>query len=135
VVEFEGSERIRRAPEDVLAFVGDVRTLARYLPTTWLAEPTGPGRVEVAGTALGRPFHAEGSFRTVASTRRVEWGGGEGDHYGGWLQVAGAGEDASTVTLHLSFPGERDVEMKAGDAEHAIADTLRHLRAELEDRG
>jgi carbon monoxide dehydrogenase subunit G len=132
MVEFEGTETIRRQPEDVLAFVGDVRTLRRYLPTTRVAEPTGPGTVRVAGTALGRTFHAEGSFRTVASTRRVEWGGGD-DHYGGWLSVATAGEGGSTVTLHLSFPGEDGVEMKAGDAEHAIADTLRHLRAELED--
>ena len=104
--EYEHTQTIHASPDEVFAFVSDVRNLPRYLPTTKGAEPQGEGRVR--GEANGHPYDSDGYFRVDEAARRLEWGADEEGKYSGWLTVSGE-ESASLVTVHLSFGPATDL--------------------------
>ena len=92
---------MRARPDDVLAFVSDIRNMPRYMPTTKQAEDAGPERVHVAGEANGHPYDAEGYLRRKDGG--LEWGSDEGG-YNGWLKVRPEG-DSTAVTIGISLRG------------------------------
>lgn len=52
--EIEQSVVVAASPAEVFAFVSDVGSMPSYLPTTTVAESTGPDTVRVAGQAALR---------------------------------------------------------------------------------
>ena len=99
--DYERSLTMRARPDDVLAFVSDIRNMPRYMPTTKQAEDAGPERVHVAGEANGHPYDAEGYLRRKDGG--LEWGADEGG-YSGWLKVRPEG-DSTAVTIGISLRG------------------------------
>jgi uncharacterized protein YndB with AHSA1/START domain len=106
--EYEHTQTMLASPDEVFAFVSDVRNLPRYLPTTKSAQPQDEGRVRVQGEANGRPYDSDGYFRADPMARRLEWGADEPGRYSGWLAVSGE-QSASEVTVHLSFGPASDL--------------------------
>jgi hypothetical protein len=93
---------VQAPPDDVFAFVSDVRNMATFLPTVETAQLQPEGRVRVRGEVEGHAFEDDGWFRVDEARRRLEWGSDEHD-YSGWLTVAAA-NGGSQVVAHLSLP-------------------------------
>ncbi|MEF2277907.1 SRPBCC family protein [Deinococcus sp. YIM 134068] len=102
-MEYQGTRRIQATPDEVFAFVSDVRNLPKYLPTTKSAEPQDGERVEVEGEAQGHAYHADGHFRQDAEGHRLEWGSDGEINYSGTLEVKPDGDSGSEVTVKLRF--------------------------------
>ena len=102
MAEYERSRVVQASPDDVFAFVSDVRNLATFLPTVEAAQPQAEDRVRVRGEVEGYAFEDDGWFRVDTGRRRLEWGSDEHD-YSGWLTVAGA-DGGAQVVAHLSMP-------------------------------
>jgi hypothetical protein len=98
---FEQSLSMQAPPDQVLAFVSDIRNLPRYVPTTKEAEPQGEGRVHVEGDAQGQHYDADGYLRQTDGG--LEWGADEG-YYKGWLRVSPDGP-GSHVTVGIELKG------------------------------
>lgn len=131
MAEYEESQVVRRAPEEVFAYLADVSHLPAFLPTVSVAEDSGPDLVHVAGsTAGGHDYDAEGLFRARPEQRRLEWGSRHDGHYSGWLQVFDSGAGDCEVTLHLSFFGHTEGDANRVDPE--IGAALGRLRDLLE---
>lgn len=137
MAEIEAERRIDAGADEVFALVADPSRLPEWLPTVSSAQRSGPGTVDVEGTAHGRSYDDSGFWRAQPDQLRVEWGepsrGGEPSQYAGWLQVAhsdrGDGE-ACSVTVHLSFLGGRGddhVGPPADEAQVALDTALRQL--------
>jgi hypothetical protein len=106
--EYEQSMTIHASADDIFDLVADVRNMPMYLPTTKRAEPQPGDRVLVQGEAEGHPYSADGFLRADRDRHTLEWGADE-HNYAGRLEIQPQGQDASTVTVHLSFrqyPGE-----------------------------
>ncbi|WP_019584827.1 SRPBCC family protein [Deinococcus apachensis] len=102
-MEYQGTQMIQATPDQVFAFVSDVRNLPQYLPTTKRAEPQDGERVEVEGEAQGHHYHADGHFRQDPRNHRLEWGSDGEISYSGTLEVRSNGDSASEVTVRLRF--------------------------------
>ena len=102
-MEYTGTRTIQASPDEVYAFVSDVRNLPRYLPTTKRAEPQGGERVEVEGEAQGHHYQADGRFHQDAQNHRLEWGSAADINSSGTLEVKRSGDSASEVTVRLRF--------------------------------
>lgn len=100
-MEYQGTRTIQASPDEVFAFVSDVRNLPRYLPTTQRAEPQDGERVE--GEAQGHHYQADGHFHQDPQNRRLEWGSDGEINYSGTLEVRPGGDSASEVRVHLRF--------------------------------
>lgn len=84
-------------------FVSDVGNLPKYLPTTKSAQSQGEGRVRVQGEVDGHRYDADGRFEVDRAQRKFKWSS-DGEHdYHGHLEVADAGDQRSTVTVHIHF--------------------------------
>jgi hypothetical protein len=83
--------------------VSDLDRLPDWMPSPVAVRPTGEG--EVHADVPDRGVEAEGTVRVRPEQLRVEWG--HAPDYAGWLQVAHAESDRSTVLLHLSFLGDQ----------------------------
>jgi hypothetical protein len=100
--EYEQSMTIHASPDAIFDFVADVHNMPKYLPTTNWAEPQRGERVLVQGEAAGHPYSADGYLRADRDRHTLEWGADEHD-YAGRLEIRPQGQNASTVTVHLSF--------------------------------
>lgn len=103
--DYHGSRLIELSPDDVFAFVSDVRTLPAYLPTVKEAVPLADGRVRIEGRRGDQPFTDDGFVAIDQNRRRMEWRADE-LNYQGWLQV-GEENGLSRVNIHLSFQPEK----------------------------
>ncbi|WP_216317813.1 SRPBCC family protein [Deinococcus aestuarii] len=142
-MEYQGTRRIQASPEEVFAFVSDVRNLPRYLPTTRRAEPQGEERVAVEGEANGHPYQADGRFHKDARNHRLEWGSDGEINYSGTLEVRPDG-DGSQVSVKLRFepdPGRAPNEDMPGQApsndqiQEGIDKALESIQNFIEGRG
>lgn len=135
--DYEETLAIDAEPENVFAFVADVRNLPKYLPTTKSAKSTGEDRVEVNGSAAGHDYSAEGFLRADESAMRMEWGADE-DYYSGWLQVRPA-DDGSEVTVHISMrgptPGGRGEGPSPEDVREGLRKGLESIRNHCQGDG
>jgi uncharacterized membrane protein len=137
MVEYERARRVDAAPDDVFAFVADVRNLPTFVPTVRSAAQQAEERVRVRGESRGGAYEDEAWYHIDPSRRRLEW---EADDHGhsGWLTVS-ALDGASEIVVHLSFGPAVDVSgrpLTAADVEQpnpieenleAALDSLRHL--------
>jgi hypothetical protein len=148
--EYEQSQPIDALPEQVFAWLSDVRNLPEYLPPVVASSAEGPSAQGVPGQRIratleypgeeGRTFDAEGYLAVDEAQRRMEWGAEAGRDYSGWLTVANRGEGGSEVVVHLSF-GERSVEpeMQGRTPEdrdplaEGISATLESIRRQIEE--
>lgn len=117
--EYEQSGTIPAPPENLFAYLSDVRHLPEYFPRMVRAEPTGGETVAVEADGAGDRHHDEAWFHVDGAERRIEWGS-EHSPYHGWLQVDPAGE-ASLVTIHLHLE-------HAGDTNADLAQALEYVR-------
>lgn len=130
---FEETRRIPAAPEDVFAFVSDVRNLPRYLPTTTWAAPQGEDRVRLAGSAAGKQYEDDGYLRCDQPAMRMEWGADE-HHYSGEMQIRPDG-DGSQVTVRLQFrTPPQDGRPGGGPSEADIREGLRKALQSIENQ-
>ena len=134
--DFEQSLRMQAPPDQVLAYVSDIRNLPRYVPTTHGAQSQGEGRVHVQGEAQGHSYDADGYLRRRDDG--LEWGADEGT-YNGWLRVKPDGE-GSQVTVGISL---RDQPPGAGKGDapgedqinEGLAKGLESIRNQLQGEG
>ena len=137
--EYERTMAMRASPDEVLAFISDVRNMPEYLPTTKGAQPQGEGRVRVQGEAHGHKYDSDGYLRRDPEGKRLEWGADEG-YYSGWMQVRPDGASGCSVTVHISLRGAppgADPGRKPSDAEidEALVKSLRSIRNPVEGTG
>jgi len=148
--EYEQSQAIDAAPEEVFAWLSDVGNLPQYLPPVVDSSVEGPSAEDVPGrrirTTLEYPGEGGGTFDAVGylavdeRERRMEWGAEARRDYSGWLTVANNGEGGSEVVVHLSFGelsagpeiAERSPEGRDLLAE-GISATLESIRRQVEE--
>jgi uncharacterized protein YndB with AHSA1/START domain len=132
-MRFEESRRIPAPPEDVFAFISDIRNLPSYLPTTTWAEPQGEDRVRLAGQAGGKQYEDDGYLRCDEGAMRMEWGADE-HHYSGEMQISPDG-DGSHVTVRLNFRERpKDGRPSGGPSEADIREGLRKALQSIENQ-
>ena len=137
--EYERTMAMRASPDEVLAFISDVRNMPKYLPTTKTAQAQSEDRVRVQGEAHGHKYDSDGYLRRDPESQRLEWGADEG-YYSGWMQVRPDGASGSSVTVHISLRGAppgADPGRKPSDAEidEALVKSLRSIRNPVEGTG
>lgn len=137
--QYEQSMTIHAPAEQIFDFVSDVRNLPKYLPTTKHAEPQQGERVRVQGNVEGHTYDADGFLRADRSSRRMEWGADE-HYYSGHLQITPQGDNASNVSVHLSFrsqPPGSDANQGPTEAEinDGIMRALRSIENEVTGKG
>jgi hypothetical protein len=103
--EYAGSRLIKAAPDDVFAFVADVRNLPDYVPTVESASPLPRGRVRVEGRSGQTAYVDDGFLKIEEGRRRLEWRADERD-YLGWLEVSDE-DGLSRVFVRLTFGVEK----------------------------
>ncbi len=142
MAEYERSRLVQASPDDVFAFVSDVRNMASFVPTVDSVESQAEGRVEVHGEVRGQTYEDDGWFRVDQTRRRIEWGADERT-YSGWLTVAGE-DGGAQVVAHLSFapyvtPSGRPISGEPEDEpdpiEQSLEAALDSLRNLMEGRG
>jgi hypothetical protein len=140
--EYTGRIAIDRSPAEVFAFLADIRTMPRYLPTVRRVEPLGPDRVAVEGEAEGHAYRDEGWIRMEAETRRIRWGtSGGGDYHGELLvhEVGGRAEVEVRLTLSPQPAMARRMQEQHGSLGHgmrvALERTLGSIKAACEQGG
>lgn len=133
---YEDQIAIRADADRIVDFIGDVRNLPKYLPTTRQAQPQGPGRVRVLGEAHGHSYDDDGYLRCDRQARRLEWGSDEG-HYRGSMQVEKVGEDEARVSVRIELdPSRRSVIGPSdGDIRDGMRKSLESIRNHLEGTG
>ena len=141
MAEYEHTQLIQAAPEEVYAFVSQVQNLPKYLPTTKAAQPQEGECVRVQGEARGHQYDSDGYFRADDAAHRLEWGADEADKYSGWLSISGE-QSASQVTVHLSFGPATDIPERIereSPNKHEIQDgleaALRSIQQQVEGQG
>ena len=112
MAEFEAERGMPAPAEQVFAVVSDLDRLPEWLPDPVDVHPTGDG--EVHADVPERGVDAEGTVSVRPEQLRVEWA--HAPEYAGWLQVAHADADRSTVVLHLSFLGDQPETRGGGPA-------------------
>src|SRR5215207_6311438 len=105
MTEFEREKTMPAGAEQVFEIVSDVDHLDRWLPGTVSVHPSGAQAVDVDVQRPAGEHHGNGTLGIHRDQLRMEWGRRGAADYTGWLQVAHAGGDRSSVTLHLSFLG------------------------------
>ena len=101
MADYSQSMTINAPADEILDFVGDIRNMPKYLPTTKHAESQGTERVRVQGEANNHKYDSDGFLRR--SENRLEWGADEG-YYSGFLTVTPNG-DSSDVTVSITLNG------------------------------
>ena len=114
--EFEQTETVKVASEQVFAFVSEIKNLPQYLPTVRQAELKGGNRIHMQGQAPGASYNDSGFFKADPQQQRMEWGADDGHGYQGWLQVQSRGEQACEVTIHLSIDPQSEAIQKMDQA-------------------
>lgn len=122
--------------DKIVDFIGDVRNLPKYLPTTRQAEVQGPDRVRVMGEAHGHSYDDDGYLRCDRQARRLEWGADEG-HYRGSMHVESIGEDEARVSVRLEIDASRRSGMGPSDSDirEGMRKSLESIRNHLEGTG
>lgn len=100
--QYERTLAVDATPDEIFAYVSDLNNLPEYLPTVHHAEPQQNERIRIQGKAAGHKYDSDGYFRVDTTARRMAWGSDGDNNYSGWLTVNKA-DQASTVTVHLSF--------------------------------
>jgi hypothetical protein len=138
--EYEQTMTVRAAPDEIFAFIADVRNMPKYLPTTKAAQPQGEERVRVQGEAHGHAYDSDGYLRRDPDGNRLEWGADEG-YYSGWMEVRpDGGSGSSAVTVHISLRGTppgADPSKRPSDAEinEGLIKSLKSIQNYLEGKG
>jgi hypothetical protein len=99
--EYQGSRLIEAAPDDVFAFVSDIRNLPAYVSTVRSASPLPRGRVRVEGRSGEATYVDDGFIKIDEDRRQMEWRADE-FNYRGWLEVSDE-DGLSRVFVHLAF--------------------------------
>jgi len=141
--EYQRSQTIDAAADEVFTFVSKIGNLPKYLPPITSAESTGEEQIKLHGEIPNQgTFEGDGYFRVYPDDRRMEWGANVGRDYSGQLQVTEQGPSSSEVTVALQFgPRSVDQEMQdqAGDdrnpAQEALGATLESIRRQVEGEG
>ena len=118
--EYQGSRLIQLSPDEVFAFVSDVRNLPAFVPTVREATPMPSGRVRVTGRRGAQEYADDGPVTIDVDRRRMEWRADELD-YSGWLQVSDE-DGQSRVFVHLSFRPEKIPEADASIRDEQLRD-------------
>lgn len=124
--------------ERVFAVVSDVEHLDRWLPGAVSVHPSGGQAVDVEVRDTDGEHQGTGTLGVHPDQLRMEWGRRGSADYTGWLQVAHADGDRSSVTLHLSFLGDQPQAHggdAAGDVDRQLDDALDRLARLVVDRG
>lgn len=136
--EYEQTMQMKASPDEVLAFISDVRNMPQYLPTTKGAQPQGEDRVRVQGEAHGHKYDSDGYLRRDLAGMRLERGA-DGGYYSGWMQVRPEGT-GSSVAVHISLRGAPPGAGSGGgpsdaEGEEGLARSLSSIRNCVEDKG
>lgn len=139
MAELQHSDLIDASPDEVFAYLSDVRNLPRYFPGMTHAEVIGADRqhdgdrVAVGANIGGNEREAQAWFRVDDAARRIEWGSPAEQDYHGWLTVEdetqGAGTSTS-LTLALSTP---HVDESQVDLRGAVERIRNALAGDVED--
>ncbi|MFC4060454.1 SRPBCC family protein [Planomonospora corallina] len=126
--EYERSRTMTAPPETVFDRASDVDRLDSWLPVELHVRAEDPPAVTVHEDNTGKDERA--LFRAQPDQLRLEWGTRDDDRYSGWLQVAGISDQASEVTVHLSFFDEE--EAPSGDEiDRALEKSLERLAEQV----
>ncbi|MFC7473410.1 SRPBCC family protein [Dankookia sp. GCM10030260] len=122
--EYTGRIEIARPPDEVFAFLAELRNMPRYLPTVTHVGPQGRHEqhddVAVEGEAGGHPYHNDGWLKAEPEARRMRWGSHTMKDYGGALAVTSAAGGA-VIELTLSLTPKPEVAQRM-QAEHGSVD-------------
>ncbi|GAA3441472.1 SRPBCC family protein [Planomonospora venezuelensis] len=122
--EYERSRTMTAPPEVVFDRACDLDRLDGWLPHDLHVRSEEPPAVTVHEDSTGRD--ERGLFRAQRDQLRVEWGTRDDGRYAGWLQVAGISDQASDVTVHLSFFDEEHAP-PADQIDHELEKSLERL--------
>lgn len=122
--DYEHSAIIHATPDATFDYVSDPRHMPEYVATMIEAIPGIGDRIRVAADIHGQREEGEAILRSDPAARRLEWGGGHGSDYHGWMTVS-AGDNGSTarVTIHLAAKDEED----RPEIEGALRQTLTNI--------
>ncbi|GGL55585.1 SRPBCC family protein [Planomonospora parontospora] len=126
--EYQRSRTMTAPPEAVFDRASDLDRLDSWLPRDLHVRAEDPPAVTVHEDGSGRDERA--LFRAQRDQLRLEWGTRDDSRYAGWLQVAGISDQASEVTVHLSFFDEEHA--PSGDeVDHALEKSLERLAEQV----
>ena len=117
MADYEHAEHVPARPDELFAYLSDVRNLPRYFARMTHAEPAEGEAVRTTARleeAEGGPREVEGEawFRVHEGEKRLEWGSEGPSDYRGELDVTGdAGGSRVAVrlhTVHEDAPGIQD---------------------------
>jgi uncharacterized membrane protein len=112
--EIERSVTVAAPPDEVFAFVSDVRHLPDYMDHMTAARPERADVVHVEADVDGEHEVGDAWFHVDDARRRIEWGSQRaGSDYRGWLEVAPA-DAASRVSIGLHLQHEEPRRASSG---------------------
>jgi len=128
---YRSSVSIEATPEDVLAYVRDVRNLPTYFDRVTAAEPLGGEAVRTTSVVEGRTTVGEAWFRVKEGHHpRIEWGVESPNHYHGWLEVDREGRVCSvTVEIHTDRVPDEAVDEAIDRTLFALKDAVERSSA------
>ncbi|GAA3157027.1 SRPBCC family protein [Planomonospora alba] len=126
--EYERSRTMTAPPETVFDKASDVDRLDSWLPHELHVRPEDPPAVTVHEDGTGKDERA--LFRAQRDQLRLEWGTRDDDRYSGWLQVSSISDQASEVTVHLSFFDEAHAPARE-EIDHALEKSLERLAEQV----
>ena len=129
MAEFELERGMPASATTVFNIVADLERLPEWLPEAVQINPSGEGTVHADVPRRG--VAAQGLVQVRPEQLRVEWGSEDTPDYAGWLQVMHAGDNRSSVLLHLSFLGHQP-ETHGGRAPEEVRRWLEEGLARLE---
>ncbi|GIH77832.1 SRPBCC family protein [Planobispora longispora] len=126
--EYERSRTMTAPPDVVFDRASDVDRLDSWLPRDLHVQSEDLPAVTVHEDATGRD--ERGLFRAQRDQLRMEWGTRDDDRYAGWLQITTISDQASEVTVHLSFFDEEHAP-PADEVDHALEKSLERLAEQV----
>ncbi|MEV4314883.1 SRPBCC family protein [Actinocrispum sp. NPDC049592] len=132
--DYDDTITVQVPPQQLFAYLSDVRNLPHYLPRLTEATPQGGDKVDVTAhiDPEGQPahdVHSEAWMRVVKDEQTLEWGApGPGDYHGRLEIAPGEHRGESTLTVYLHTDHVEGDQIRQG-----LAETLRGIRDTVEN--
>ena len=124
--DYEQTTTVSADADALFHYLSDVNNLPDYFAAMKSAEPTEGDAVHTVAEVDGTEVAGEAWFTADEEARSIRWGAPGDSHYGGELEVTGAGS-GSQVTVRLHTEHGDDVAIANG-----LSETLAHIKRNVE---
>lgn len=131
--DYQHTTDVRRAPEEVFAYLADVEHLPEYFSGLEKATSTGGEEVAVVANIEGQRYEGTAWLHADQDARSLRWGAERTSGYHGELFVTGIGDEDSRVTVTLHTERADGPGIRAG-LEQTLAELKRILDGSATER-